>query len=157
MLIKTRGRIEIDITPANWPPPAGVPMFAAWAAVIIPLNAEDLEPDLREFVGLFCDIRLGVESVTATVILPAHLSDDEIEKRRKSLVRLTQGAGAVVEFASDGSAKLIESRGPVSLGTRLACSAGHAATEGCEHCRGVCLGGLDYPPETKPLPASTLG
>ena len=100
-MIYMRGKVDIDITPANWPP-RDLSMCVVWPAVLQPLGAEDLDPEIRELFGLFCEIRLDLKQITATIILPAHLTDAEIEERRKRLVALLTGeAGGMSEILEE--------------------------------------------------------
>lgn len=60
---------------------------------------------------------------------------------------------AVAQFNGDGSATLLDSHGPVEIGTRGPCAAGHPAGVECDLCRGECLGEPEYPPGAVQLPA----
>lgn len=60
---------------------------------------------------------------------------------------------AVVEFDENGRARMVESSGNVELCERAPCAAGHAATEECDRCRSVCIGGFEPAPDAVPLPS----
>lgn len=61
-------------------------------------------------------------------------------------------AHAVAEFSADGSVRILESSGPVEIGSRAPCASGHGPAEECDACRGICLGGMERPPDAVALP-----
>lgn len=61
-------------------------------------------------------------------------------------------ASATAQFHANGSITLLDSHGPVEIGTRAGCKVEHGPREECDLCRGECLGAGEHPPAARYLP-----